>query len=219
MFLFVDHLVDMVAQGHQALLSRKCGKSVKGSWASAYARYSLTDLGRKVLRRYHASLSCVPAGSSSSVSTELLDLTMPPPLFVLEYEEIKGPDVCCITGEAEDKVCAHAVPANLCEPRCATPLLRGYLAVCCLLQLLDATGLIAVPSNRSTNRAARPQTSPIAWWPRWVARASRSTSCDGRATARRTIRGRWRTRHREGSGPARAYRVGERCQLLGVGTD
>ena len=113
--LFLDHIVDMGPQGHVALLHRECGKS-GNLYQTAYTRYKLTDVGRSVLRQYRARSSC----------TELLAM-MPPPLFVLEWEEVHGADVCCDEGGEGGDEARNPALSHLCGPRCVAPLLCGSL--------------------------------------------------------------------------------------------
>ena len=124
--LFLDHLVDMGPQGYEALLHRECGKSRTGAYLTAYTRYKLTHVGCVVLSRYRARASCDTMGSSSAsddLSTKLLAM-MPPPLFVLEWEEMHGADVCRDDGgEGEDE----ARTSRALSP--VSPSLCGTLAV------------------------------------------------------------------------------------------
>lgn len=137
--LFLDYLVDAGPQGQGALLSRECDKTSSGMYENAYTRYRLTNAGRSVLRQYRARLSADAMGSSSVDGTGSSELIppMPPPLFVLEWEEVHGADVCRNDGdEGDDEVHTHAAPSNLRGPCCMTPLLRGSRAACHLLHLL-----------------------------------------------------------------------------------
>ena len=128
--LFLDHIVDM----GPALLARKCGKAGKQPYVHTYARYTLTDTGRSVLRQYRARAACALVGSSDAdggCGAELLE--MMPPLFVLEWEEMHGADLCREDGdEGKVEVCTLiSRTLSLVVAPSLRSSLRGSLRVAC----------------------------------------------------------------------------------------